>query len=74
IITSQRNAARFYNENLREVTSAGVAAAMGTFLATHGLADSPPPDDDAPQPRSVTADEQAFNLVCEEVLLEAFAK
>jgi hypothetical protein len=74
IITSQRNAARYYNDSLREVTAEGVAAAMGTFLVAHGLQDQPPvPSEDSADPAPQPApDDQAASLICEEALLEAF--
>ena len=79
IITSQKNAARYYNDSLREVTAEGVAAAMGTFLAAHAgqdqpsvaVADGPAPDALATPP---TPDDTDFGLVCEDALLDAFAR
>ena len=79
IITSQRNAARYYNEGLREVTAEGVAAAMGTFLAAHRLQDQPPQTVEDGATSSPTEAQQfagnpAASLVCEEALLEAFRR
>ncbi len=76
LITSQKNAARFYSTNLREVTEEGVKIAMNTFLEAHGgqprtrgrLKSRPAGR------RSIKEVAASPDLVCEEALLEAFQK
>jgi len=78
IITSQKNAARFYSDSLRVVTAEGVAAAMGAFMAAHAMQHQSPVPFDSPVP--VVSDNQRipddpdFGIVCEEALLEVFRK
>jgi hypothetical protein len=70
----------FYEDNLREVSEEGVALAMRTFFEEHGgVADAKPVAQrrklagalkKRAQPRRRTAED----VVCEEVLLEAFAR
>ncbi len=72
LITSQTARGAYYSGNLRSVTHTGVAAAMGLFLRAHGIAPT-----NAAHPkraRAETADDAADDLVCEDALLEAFAK
>ena len=81
LITSQKNAAGFYNETLREVTTEGVATAMSVFLAAHlgteaaGKATARGETRQAPGtvPQQ-TGDEGDADLVCEDALLEAFLR
>ena len=79
IITSQTARGMYFAPNMRSVTPAGVAAAMGTFLGAHGLSAKParPRKTPAPEPGPAPAPSEASReaeLVCEEALLEAFAK
>ncbi len=71
IITSQSARGTFYAANLRSVTPVGVATAMGVFLSAHGLETAAAP---APRAKAVPAPSAAEDLICEEALLEAFAK
>lgn len=76
IITSQKNAARFYNANLREVTWHGVSTVMKTFLAAQlqTEAAAPSPTEAAPAQPAENTVTDAEAVVCEEALLEAFRK
>ncbi|MEP1522006.1 GSCFA domain-containing protein [Ascidiaceihabitans sp.] len=90
IITSQNARGAYYASNKREVSSQGVATAMGVFLKSHGFAPSAPhPTErqtrsamvrsyDASAGRaaaaSPSAEETAEDVVCEEALLDAFSK
>lgn len=76
IITSSNTRGVYYEANKRSVSRLGVQTAMKTFLAAHGVEDSPAP---APArksggsrpagPAKARADD-----VCEEALLEAFSR
>ena len=69
IVTNPAAAGRFFAANLREVTPEGVVAAMQAFLAAHGL---------TPQakrsPVDGAKDAEPADVICEELLLEAFRK
>ena len=74
IITAPCSRGFFFEPNLRSVTPAGVAAVMRVFFAAHapgaaGAAPGKPPRRGARQ-REDDADE----AVCEEILLEGFAR
>lgn len=63
----------FYDANLRSVSQQGVDTVMSIFLREHGVAiDAKAP----PSPVAVTPSEEdeAERVVCEEMLLEAFAR
>lgn len=68
IITNPAAAGAFFGENLREVTPEGVAAVMGAFLAAHRLKPQAQPV------RRDVPDDSAEDVICEEILLEAFRK
>lgn len=68
IITNPAAHGAFYHDNLREVTPEGVAAVMGAFLAAHGLKALP-----QPARRELTQGNKE-DVICEEILLEAFQK
>src|ERR1043166_456078 len=75
IITSSLSKAKFFEENLRSVRADGVEAAMSAFFAEHG--DQQAQDHEAPGPRKSKAKEKASSdadVVCEEILLDAFAQ
>ena len=64
LVTAPRvGGGHWFEPNLRSVSAAGVARVMGCFLRAHGLSLAE---------NEVTGD--ADDVVCEEVLLEAFAK
>jgi hypothetical protein len=69
IITTPAARGFFYEPNLREVTPEGVEIAMATFKAEHGQALA----NVAPKKGS-NKQKSADDIVCEEVLLEAFAQ
>lgn len=70
IVTNPAARGAFFQPNLREVTAKGVEAVMRCFLSAHGLASgsvaaavpAPPPQD------------AAEDVICEEILLDAFRK
>lgn len=67
LIATPFSRAMFYHPNLRSVTQAGVENAMRVFFSEHGSAGSAPV---AGRP----AEGSAEDVICEEVLLEAFQK
>lgn len=78
IITSTNNRGVYFDANKRTVSKLGVATAMGVFLSAHGGA----PSASAARPSAAArgeaaaqaAAEAAEAVVCEEALLEAFAR
>ncbi len=77
IITSQKTRGAYYEANLRSVSSRGVATAMTTFLAAHGYGpETEGNSSEKPGPKSTKAGTSASkdDVICEEALLEAFAK
>lgn len=64
VITSAKSRGAYFAPNLRSVSPQGVAAAMGLFLAAHGLTA-------APIRRAAT---DARDAACEDALLEAFGQ
>lgn len=68
IVTNPAARGAFFQPNLREVTPQGVATVMSSFLAAYGLAQAA-----APQPMAPVGD-SSDDVVCEEILLEAFRK
>lgn len=69
IVTNPAAGGRFFAPNLREVTAEGVAAAMQAFLAAHGMAERA-----SSAPVAVDDDADPGDVICEEILLEAFRK
>lgn len=69
IVTAPASGGPWFEANMRSVTSAGVEKVMAIFLASQGLLEA------EPQPQTdVTFDEGEDALVCDELLLQAFAK
>lgn len=64
LVTSQAARGRYFEPNLRSVSPAGVEAAMGHFLRAHGI------EPRGPARHAASPDDP----VCEDVLLEAFAR
>ncbi|MEP7300658.1 MAG: GSCFA domain-containing protein [Caldimonas sp.] len=72
----------FYENNMRSVAAEGVEVAMTTFLREHGVDVGAAPEARAGAPQAptaaateaISAAEQSDDLVCEELLLEAFVK
>ncbi len=65
LVTAPRTGGgHWFEDNLRSVSTAGVARVMGCFLRAHGLAAT----------EAVLAAETDDDPICEEVLLEAFGK
>ena len=71
LITTPRDISANFLPNLRQVQPQAVARVMAAFLSAYGLAQAPPRP-----PRRETAPDPAApeDLICEEALLEAFAK
>ncbi|MDB6176678.1 GSCFA domain-containing protein [Paracoccus sp. Z330] len=65
IVTNPAARGRFYADDLRRVTDAGVATVMKAFLAAHGLN---PADGRVRQVRTIA------DPVCEDAMLEAFGR
>lgn len=77
IITSVKTRGAYYEANLRNVSRRGVATAMATFLAAHGYgAETDVASSEKPRVKTTKADAAASedDVICEEALLEAFAK
>lgn len=76
IIMSPWSRGLFYETNLRSVTPAGVDAAMRPFFLEHNLKKAQATNKVAKDNTSSTglADDSDDEVVCEEALLEAFAK
>ncbi|MSU88377.1 GSCFA family protein [Rhodobacteraceae bacterium 2CG4] len=75
IITSQNARGAYYEANLRNVAPQGVETAMGAFRAAHGIGDAPEPEPDEPRrQRRRRREDRTEDVVCEEVLLEAFSR
>ncbi len=72
IITGPQAKGRFYERNLRVVTPEGVTAVMNTFFASRATVSDTAANVDPANP-STKADSED-DVVCEEALLEAFAK
>lgn len=76
IITSQAARGAYYEPNLRSVSPQGVATAMRTFMTAHGVdgaaqtAKTPPKK----KAQDIQSEAKKADVVCEEALLEAFAK
>lgn len=73
IVTNPAARGAFFQPNLREVTASGVAAVMACFLAAYGIAPQPPGRRIATPPDADPGD-AAEDVICEEILLEAFRK
>lgn len=75
LIASHWSKGAFYNANLRTVTDDGVGAAMRAFFLQHDPDGQAAPASPAPPPASESVENSAEDdLVCEEMLLDAFAK
>lgn len=70
LITSQNARGVYFEPNLRNVSTPGVAAAMKLFMTAHGIGAAP--QRVGPDPGDDAGDEHA-NTQCEDALLEAFA-
>lgn len=80
IITSQNARGAYYEPNLRSVSAQGVATAMGLFKRAHGIGEADAPASAAgPRKAKKGGGHKArprppSDVVCEEELLEAFAR
>lgn len=71
-IITQPASGAWFAPNLRSVSPAGVARVMSIFLETHGLAAAAPQDSGTVL--VLQDDDDADDLVCDELLLQAFAR
>jgi len=69
IVTAPASGGPWFAPNMRSVTTEGVEKVMAIFLSAHGLLEL-----DAPDAAPDTFDEGEDDLVCEDLLLQAFAK
>lgn len=69
LITQPASGGPWFESNWRSVSAGGVARAMAIFLAAHGLAEAAPPAEPAPE----VAEDENDDLICDELLLQAFA-
>ncbi|PZQ51473.1 MAG: GSCFA family protein [Rhodovulum sulfidophilum] len=74
VITSQNARGAYYEPNMRSVSAAGVATAMGLFKRAHGIEAAPAPKAEASVSATTKKARRADNVICEESLLEAFSK
>lgn len=72
VVTHPAARQSFFRPNLREVTQAGVDTVMGAFLAAYEITTPEKPDTRPKQLRE--GQEVAEDVICEEILLEAFRK
>ncbi|HEY3636699.1 MAG TPA: GSCFA domain-containing protein [Rhizomicrobium sp.] len=74
MIMGSPSRAAFFEDNLRTVRSEGVEAVMKMFFSEHDdSADAEQPIESAPPRDNQATEDSNEDLVCEEVLLEAFA-
>ncbi|RYG08805.1 MAG: GSCFA family protein, partial [Caulobacteraceae bacterium] len=73
IVASPFNRTSRYQANLRSVSADGVEAVMQVFFAHHGD-EARPRNRPAPKAAPAPAAQEAPDVVCEEALLEAFAR
>lgn len=73
LIASHWSGGRFYNDNLRTVRDVGVECAMRTFLEEHDP-DYEKSSTNIQDPSKSSVSDDDGDLICEEMLLEAFAK
>ena len=69
IITAPASGGPWFESNMRSVAPAGVEKVMQIVLAAHGLIEAAPADPASPLP-----DDADDDLVCEDLLLQSFAK
>lgn len=74
LITAPSSRGIFYERNLRSVSAPGVENAMRVFLNQHDPRGRPSERAPAAQEKRAEPDQTNDDLVCEEVLLEAFNK
>lgn len=75
IIASPAAKGSYYEANLRTVTSSGVARVMSLFFEAHSIGDTfERPTEKQPATHSADGAKQAQDVICEEALLEAFAR
>lgn len=74
IITAPASRGFFYEPNMRAVTPEAVNIAMQTFIAEHGAALETPAAAATPKPAGKKKPSKSDDVVCEEILLEAFAQ
>ena len=72
LVTQVAAGGPWFAPNLRDVTPDGVARVMSIFLRAHGLLDAEAPEE-AVEPNELE-DDEAADLVCDELLLQAFAR
>ena len=75
IVLNPANRSRFFHDDLRQVTPEGVDAVMRVFLDAHRIGHGPANESPAPsetEARRATA--EAHAAVCEDAILQAFAR
>lgn len=70
IITATASGGPWFDDNMRTVSTAGVEKVMRIFLTAQGLMDPAPTSDVPPS----TEDQDDDDLICEDILLQTFAK
>jgi hypothetical protein len=73
IVTNPAAKSGFFEPNLRSVHPSGVASVMRVFFDAHGMAEQAEPPAPAPRKAAPPAPPSEEDVVCEEMLLEAFA-
>lgn len=74
IITNPMTGARFYNANRRTVTQEGVDTVMAAFFGAHANVSAADAQMTAEAQIAEPAEDEDDDLICEEVLLEGFAR
>lgn len=74
LITSLNNRGAYFEANQRSVTATGVATAMGLFLRAHDIPPIAPEPARAPVQRPAAPRPAPAEEICEDALLEAFAR
>lgn len=74
IVREPASGGPWFDANMRTVSAAGVARVMGLFLRTHGLTTAPPTGRTAATADDDDDEGEADDLVCDDLLLQAFAR
>ena len=73
IVTAPASGGPWFTQNMRQVSPEGVEKVMSIFLTAHGLIEAAPPSSGSSEP-AATSEEEEDDAICDEVLLQAFAK
>lgn len=74
IVTHPASGGPWFEPNLRSVRPEAVDKVMAIFLAAHGLAEAAAPADPVPGPADDPDSDSEDDVICDELLLQAFAR